>query len=889
MRLIPLAPDRKFAEEVVNCLAEEIRVLPSGAKSLEHLLVIVPTAQSGRRLRRILADKKGPVIAPRVMMPAGLVLPDDTAALSTRTDELVAFTEVLGDENAIEEASLYVELRSALGANALMFRDVAERISDLLKYNPELAAFEEERWRNLANLEEAYLAALKHRNKTDRIVAMQKTLSAPVHLKGIEKIVVAGVLQPLPVMEKALVQTGLCVEYWEPAHGDLGDLPLDRSQITPAGTVMNEAAEIAEIVAGVKNGKDDKEAWPSICLADPDMFPEVQAALRAAGLTVHNPARTSLASSSLGRLSAQLCSFARGDRFDVFSALIRGGDVRRWLQESLSLDDSAYAELLGALDDLQAKVLPEKTADALLQMPESLRHLYDFISQSLRQKKLRQTLAEIFKTLKLSEKDLEAREFISAAKALNALIAECFDDSIPEKLQQAVFMHRLDESDYSPEPDEGDSLTLDGWLELPFLDTEELIIAGFQEGCVPESIAGHAFLPDSLRSGLGLPTNESRTLRDARILAMVLDSRPANAVRILFHSVAANGDVLKPSRLLFRCASDAELAGRAEAFYSRSAGSGRALTPGLPESWRLKLPVPPEFTEIASVSLSALDAYNRCPFTYYLKRVLGEPAEYDAEELAANDFGTIMHQALQNWACGSLKDSEDEDEISRALESSIDNLLVERFGNVPAIVFLQGESMKARLRNFARRQVLWHKDGWRIVGVEEDLRVRYDGTMLRGRADRVDYNENTKQWCVIDYKTWESGRIAKPKKNSAESPSLESFQLPAYAAMLELSNNPRYSTVRRENTIACYCVLGRTYEDVVFSEPFSGNFLPDAEKQIKETLAKLRRGIFWPCSRKKTGDKFEWEKSFSHLMIENQLEKSLDASWIADQERRAGI
>ncbi len=875
-KLLPLAPDRKFVEVVVERLAAEIRMLPSGAKSLEHILVIVPTAQSGRRLRRILADRKGPIVAPRVMMPAGLVTPDNVDSLSNRTDELLAFTEALGDENAIEEASQYVELRATLGANALLFRDVAGKINNLLKYNPELAAFEEERWQNLAKLEERYLAALARRNKTDRIAAMREVLNAPIVLEGVEKIVVAGVLQPIPVMEKALLQTGFCVEYWEPAQDDLDDLPLSRLQITPAGTVMNEAAKIAEIVAEVKNDEGDREAWPSICLADPDMFPELQAALKAKGQTIHNPACTSLTASSLGQLVVQLCTFARGDDFNVFSALVRGGDVRRWLQDALSFDDSAYAGLLVELDELQAKILPEKVADVLPYMSEPLRRLHDFISQALRQKRLQQTLSAIFATLRLSEKELEAREFISAARVLNDLLAECFDVSVPENLQLPLFMRRLEESAYSLEPDEGDSLLLDGWLELPFLETEELIVAGFQEGCVPESIVGHAFLPDSLRNGLGLPTNESRTQRDARILAMVLDSRPANAVRIFFHSVAANGDVVKPSRLLFRCAGDAELARRVETFYSRGVGTELALTPDLPEQWKLRLPIPPENQVLGHISLSALDSYLKCPFTYYLKQVLGEPAEYGAEEIAANDFGTIMHEALKAWAESGSKDSEDADEIAQELELQVDRQLKARFGDIPAIVFLQGESMKARLGNFARRQVQWHHEGWRIREVEKKLSVQYDGTMLHGRLDRIDFNEKTGKWCVIDYKAWDSDRTQ----------SLKSFQLPAYVAMWELSRAAGGDPVPRENIVACYCVLGRTQDDVVFTEAFSGDLLPEVEGQIRETLARLRRGIFWPCVKNKGSAKFEWENAFAHLMIENRLEKSLDASWVEDQERR---
>ena len=45
-----------------------VRTDPSGAKSLAHLLVIVPTAQSGRRLRLKLAERLGAVVPPEIRL-----------------------------------------------------------------------------------------------------------------------------------------------------------------------------------------------------------------------------------------------------------------------------------------------------------------------------------------------------------------------------------------------------------------------------------------------------------------------------------------------------------------------------------------------------------------------------------------------------------------------------------------------------------------------------------------------------------------------------------------------------------------------------------------------------------------------------------------------------
>ena len=95
---------RKPIDEIVDRLAAEIRSDPSGAKSLAHLLVIVPTAQSGRRLRLKLAERMGAVIPPSIKLPQQLLgerdqgsgIGDQGVVVAGRTDELVAFQEALG-------------------------------------------------------------------------------------------------------------------------------------------------------------------------------------------------------------------------------------------------------------------------------------------------------------------------------------------------------------------------------------------------------------------------------------------------------------------------------------------------------------------------------------------------------------------------------------------------------------------------------------------------------------------------------------------------------------------------------------------------------------------------------------------------------------------------
>ncbi len=806
-------------------------------------------------------------------VPAHFALPPENErdALASRTDELIALWQAMGAKGTLDGAAQLAEIRHILGAGALTFTDVAEKIPSIL--TNDLADIEIARWNDLAELETRYYEALERRGKKDSTRVAKETLSNPVREEGVEEIILAGLLDPLAMMNQAIDALGLPVTELVPAEVPLS--PLATEQIIASGTAASESWKIAELFASVKAD----EALPALCLADNSLFPEIQGALQAKKLTVHNPSATPLKTSSLGHLIAQVVALKRTGSYAVFSAFVRCGDVRRWLREELGYSEKQMTEILIDLDNRQAQYLPETIEDIGPKTSGALRNVYEFIAKELRKKGVREIVESIFKRLILRESDADAREFVAAAEAANALMEECLGDDVPREIALELFERRLAEASYSLEPDEGDVIRTDGWLELPYLDADELVIAGFQEGCVPESVVGHAFLPDSLRRGLGLPDNASRTLRDKRILKLVLACRAPEAVRIYFHGIDAKGDVLKPSRLLFEDADDASLVARVKTFYGLKAGTESAPSADLPDAWRLNLAIPPERTTLAFSSPTSLDLYLSCPFTYHLKKTFGEKMDDGAEELDPSEFGSFMHEALEGWAEGPLKDSEDAAAIADDLAQRIDLLLGERFGtDVPAIVGLQGESMKRRLAHFADAQVAWHADGWRIVVSERKLEVTYGHTCVKGRCDRIDYNARTNTWCVIDYKTWDSSDKAKCYDEKKRE--WKSLQLPLYCAMLDADNSEEFASVHRDNIVSCYCVLGKTADHVRFTEPMVGGLVAEAEQVVRRLIDGIERGIFWPPS-----DQDIWRWDFSSWIV-GTPEESVNADWLDDQNRR---
>ncbi len=79
---------------------------------------------------------------------------------------------------------------------------------------------------------------------------------------------------------------------------------------------------------------------------------------------------------------------------------------------------------------------------------------------------------------------------------------------------------------------------------------------------------------------------------------------------------------------------------------------------------------------------------------------------------------------------------------------------------------MQIEQIRTRFRAFADWQVGRTKEGWQIAYSEDfeqqltaQLQVDGESFSLRGRIDRIDYHADLKQFCVLDYKTGDTGNL----------------------------------------------------------------------------------------------------------------------------------
>ena len=656
---------------------------------LSGLLVVVPTRQAGRRLREALAvhaaAHKQAVFTPRVVTPDRLIEPGAGTAVATPLESLLAWTEVLQeidldgcravfpvdppDRNfawALGLARTLAKLQQDLAEGGLRLADVEAHAGDF----PET-----DRWRQLGALEQIHAARLARDGLRDgqaaKITAAQNPAPPPA---GIARIVVLATPDPLPLALRVLAaharalpvnvvvhapptEAGQFDEWGRPlpeawAHRVIA-LPEFVSRVHLCADPAAQAARLSEhaqIYAGT-------EGRLAVGIADADVLPPAESALRSAGLPVFNPEGRLRRQEGFYHLLTALANLVRTPDFAAVSALARCPDVLAWLGAKRGSGFSA-ARWLAGLDELHARHLPadlpaaRRHAAQLRDFPslaaelEHIENLHGVLSQGMFGDSVSAVLTELF----AHRTEAASSAWAEAAEAWMEIVRGCAAaEKRSAKVKRADWWQLalgLYGDTRQTEDKPAGALELQGWLELPWEDAPHLVVAGLNDGRVPDAVAGDAFLPESLRVKLGLKSNEARFARDAFLLQTLAASRADGGRLDLIHGkFSGEGEPLRPSRLLLRCP-DPELPARVK-FLFRAPGLSRPAA-AWRRAWKLTLPrrEPP-----ARVSVTALKRWLRCPLRFYLQHVLRMEAVDPAKsELDAFDFGTLCHGALEAMA-----------------------------------------------------------------------------------------------------------------------------------------------------------------------------------------------------------------------------------------------
>jgi ATP-dependent helicase/nuclease subunit B len=441
------------------------------------------------------------------------------------------------------------------------------------------------------------------------------------------------------------------------------------------------------------------------------------------------------------------------------------------------------------------------------------------------------------------------------------------------KAESAELLHRrLAEQVYRREPPDA-LVDLEGWLELPWNDAPLLVVTGMNEGKVPDSRPADAFLPDSLRRRLGLRDDAGRFARDSFLMRGFMESRRRGG-RVCFVAgkTSADGDPLKPSRLLFRCA-DGELPARAERLF----GAADDHRENYPSTFSFTLDarppddVDPDALRIERLSVTSFRDYLACPFRYYLRHVLRMEELHDAKPGPdALDFGTMLHAALQRMAEDPrMRDCDDERELAAFLANGARDWSRQRFGDSPGLpVTAALAAAVERLAAAARVQAGLVREGWETIASERKLDVEWHGVRVRGKIDRVDRHRETGQLRILDYKTSDSdtppasshlGTVADATPDYARvidgkrERRWTDLQLPLYRILLA------EETGRDDPADIGYFNLPKavTHTGVSLWDGFGQHLLDSARACALEVVGRIRRFEFWPPADRVLYDDFE--------------------------------
>lgn len=788
-----------------------------GPLDLSDTLLIAPTRQAGRRLREALAAHAAThgqaVFPPRVIMPEALASLDaPSGGIATRAESLLAWTEVLRavDLDAFREvfpidppartfgwalrlAREFQRLQTTLAENGLRMADVVACGGDDFP--------EAERWRQLGELEGACDAVLASHGLRDSQAAKIAFAANPAAPAGLARIVVAGSPDPLPLAVRVLAAhatRGLPVEVLVSGPGDraggmaLFDAwgrpdaeawatrPLALENFERQVRLCADPPAQADVIVSCASEYKLPGGRLGVGVADAEVLLSLENGLARAGVPAFNPEGRPLRGEALHTLLSALGELVSEPSFAAVATLMRCPDVLRWL-------DGSPARLLASLDELHSEHLPPTLAAArahasgdsdwreLASALDAIARLRDDLLEGNFPANVRGALTAIFKERRFNLDAPDDARSVEAAQAWGDVLTELeaaagrFPGLAPADVWELALRALGDSQRFDDKP-EG-AVELQGWLELLWDDAPHLIVAGLNDGRVPDAVVGDAFLPEALRARLGLKTNAARFARDAYLLQALAAFRAEERGRLdlLVGKTSAAGDPLRPSRLLFLCP-DADLPARV-AFLFKPAEAAR---PSL--AWRRAWKLAPRAdAKIARLSVTAFRDYLKCPFRYYLKHGLKMQAvDPHKAELDAMDFGNLCHGALEAMGRENspVRDCTDAGVLRGFLLGELERTARERYGNTPVLpLVVQLESARQRLSKLAEVQARLRAEGWVIDRTEWTFDFTVGGFPVRGKIDRIDRNELTGEVRVLDYKTSDKpvnpadAHLRSPKRN----------------------------------------------------------------------------------------------------------------------------
>ena len=501
------------------------------------------------------------------------------------------------------------------------------------------------------------------------------------------------------------------------------------------------------------------------------------------------------------RLLDCVSNYLDSRRTDQFSELIRHPDLSEWLHHQ-----DLPANWLTRWDENVADHLQRRTIKVLGKghAANASRKLVDVVNKLLRpfqsntkvladwSEFIKEFLLEIYSQREFRPDVDDDRLVVQATQMIHDACLE--HSKIPESLAPVVSAAQAIKltlkqvrGEFLSASSNEDAVHLSGWLDMPLDDAPVALVTSVNEGFIPSAVNHDLFLPNRLRTHLGIEDNTKRYARDAYALTVVLNSR--EYVRLIAAKRDVRKEPLTPSRLLFATSGE-QIARRVIKFFDEETLTKPQVL-GVKSSRDesdFNIPRPkPLVTPKTSFSVTEFKNYMVSPYRYYLNNILKlRECSDQVIELDPAGFGSLIHDVLERFGNSDQTQQTDPLQISKYLNQQLGELVEARYGSDPLFpVHVQVEQIRHRLSVFAEWQAQWAQQGWQIrhteIGLKKNVQFdMLDGTFitLRGRIDRVDYHPDRDEWIIFDYKT--SDRGTSPEQTHRQQGEWIDLQLPLY-------------------------------------------------------------------------------------------------------------
>jgi len=839
---------------LLHALASEL-VLQAGDGEqidLSGHLVVLPTSRGRWRLESLLLDRAatdgrrlvpGEILTPGSLLDR-LIVPQRSMASGMASS--LAWLESVRGLDASDRLALvgYEDDLSLAETHAL-----AQRLARVCR---ELAAAhlqpgevpvrsdaagvlcDPQRWTVIDGVHADMLGRLDAMQLDDRDASQGKAIDqGRLHLHGIERITLVAAELPGRIRRflERVSQSGVIVT--NVVHGDetaLGDvfldngtidvdawaeqpIDVDNDAIVSVPHVDDQIAAVFEFLGSLGPVDADQAR---IVVPDEELLPPLAAAAIAEKIPLEHFEGPPITATRTGQLLTLFGLVVERGTASTLGDFIRHPDIVLWLQDQgvatpVATWDAVWSRHVpGHIEDLPGIVDTDDAKALVKPILKLTRRLEGERSASQWAAVLMDVLTEVLQpaafadavTMEDHDQSLEvAHRFLTE---LHELPSDATDLAAVDAI--LLLRAQLDSSTSQPRERSGGVEVL-GWLDAHLDDAPHLVLTGLNEGTLPTSSSVDAWLPDASRHVLGLTCRSRRIARDAFLFDAILKS--GRDVRLVSARRANNGEPLAPSSLLLRLLGQ-PLAERVLHLMGKTKQAAKHHPPTLADR-RARVdrasefeanPMPAGAPHITSMSVTSFRDYLKDPYLFMLKRdsrIKANEVE-TRHELDAMGFGTLVHDALEQWGREELSRSSpttDVVTITKDMHAALKTFVAERFGaHAMPGVRLQAAMARHRLTALARVQADRANLGWRIHQVEQSFGPKkylgFDfesvifpdktGLRLNGRIDRVDIHEDH-GYQALDYKT---GRTAEgpDAAHGNEASGWSDLQLPLYRVLL---------------------------------------------------------------------------------------------------------